>query len=186
MPIRVIGGSAHGRTLKGTRTDATRATSDRVREALFDILAAHGYEPSLVLDLYSGTGALGIEALSRGADHCDFVESNARACEVIRENLKLTGLQENGRIYPLTVARALSRLTGPYDLVVADPPYEYDRAQKELTELIEKGLLAEDGVLAVEHSKRTAWPPDLAGREQLTTRRYGDTAITLYSLRIDA
>jgi len=186
MPIRVIGGTAHGRTLKGPQRDTTRPTSDRVREALFDILASHGCEPSLVLDLYSGTGALGIEALSRGAEHCDFVEANARACEVIRENLRLTGLQEGGRVYSLTVAKALSRLTGPYDLVVADPPYEYDRAQKELTDLIEKGLLADDGVLAVEHSKRHEWPPVLAGREQLTTRRYGDTAITLYTRPADA
>jgi 16S rRNA (guanine966-N2)-methyltransferase len=133
-----------------------------------------------VLDLYSGTGALGIEALSRGAEHCDFVEADAKTCEVIRENLTRTGMLDRAKVYPLPVSRALSRLRGPYDLVVADPPYEYDRAESELRDLIGKGLLAGEGTLVVEHSKRHEWPEELEGRPQLLSRRHGDTRITIY------
>jgi len=178
--MRVIGGEARGRTLKGPPRDGVRPTTDRVREALFEILASHDADLSRVLDLYSGTGALGIEALSRGAEHCDFVESDTKTCEVIRENLARTRTLDRARVYPLPVARALGRLKGPYSLVVADPPYEYDRAEKELMELVESGLVAPDGTIAVEHSKRHDWPLELGGKPQLLSRRYGDTALTLY------
>src|SRR5690606_29356487 len=133
-----------------------------------------------VLDLYSGTGAIGIEALSRGAKSCDFVESDSKAQAVIRENLTRTALLDVTKLYPIPVARALTRLSGPYDLVVADPPYEYDRAESELTQVITGGLLAEGGILAVEHSQRKPWPQELGGRRQLASRRYGDTRVTLY------
>ena len=185
MPLRVIGGSLGGRTLKGPPRTGVRPTADRVREALFEILAARGAPMTRVLDLYSGTGALGIEALSRGAEYCDFVEADSKACEVIRENLNRTRLPDRAKVWPLPVAKALSRLSGPYDLVVADPPYEYDRAEKELTEVLEKGLLSPEGTLVVEHSQRKLWPQELAGHTQLTSRRYGDTRITLYVKGID-
>jgi 16S rRNA (guanine(966)-N(2))-methyltransferase RsmD len=133
-----------------------------------------------VLDLYSGTGALGIEALSRGAELCHFVESDSKASEVVRENLERTRLVDRGKVYPIPVARAIGRLTGPYDLVVADPPYEYDRAERELSQVIEQGLLAEEGTIVVEHSKRTEWPDELAGIPRVFYRRYGDTCISLY------
>jgi 16S rRNA (guanine966-N2)-methyltransferase len=180
MPMRVIGGAARGHSLKGPPRSSVRPTSDRVREALFEILAAQATPLDAVLDLYCGTGSLGIEALSRGAERCDFVDADARTCAVVKENLARTGLQEQARVFNLPVARALGRLDGPYDLVVADPPYEYDRAEKELTDLIERGLLGDGGTLAVEHSKRHEWPAELAGRPQLLSRRYGDSAITLY------
>jgi 16S rRNA (guanine(966)-N(2))-methyltransferase RsmD len=179
MPLRVIGGALGGRNLKGPPRSGVRPTTDRVREALFGILGSD-VEGARVLDLYSGTGALGIEALSRGAEHCDFVEADAKACDVVRENLSRTALLDRARLYPLTVAKALPRLQGPYDLVVADPPYEYDRAESELTEVVTRGLLAPDGTLAVEHSQRHLWPETLGGRRQLTSRRYGDTRVTLY------
>ncbi len=133
-----------------------------------------------MLDLFSGTGAMGIEALSRGAEHCDFVESDSKAVEVIRENLSRTHLKDKSKVLPVSVARAMDRLQGPYSLVVADPPYEYDRAEQELAGVIEKGLLAPGGTLVIEHSKRKEWPETLAGRPQLLTRRYGDTCVTFY------
>jgi 16S rRNA (guanine(966)-N(2))-methyltransferase RsmD len=179
MPLRVIAGEAGGRILKGPRP-GIRPTSDRVREAIFEIVVAHGGTLGKVLDLYSGTGAMGIEALSRGAKHCDFVEADAKSCEIIRENLSLTGLKERAKVFNLPVARALARLERPYDLVVADPPYEYDRAETELRDAVERGLLAEDGVVVVEHSKRRPWPDELSGRSLLVSRRYGDTSVTIY------
>ncbi len=179
--MRVIGGVVRGRKLKGATRSGTRPTSDLVRGVIYEILASHGAgEPAAALDLYSGTGALGIEALSRGAGRCDFVESDAKACDVIRENLARTGMLDRAKVYPFAVAKVLGRLKGPYDLVVADPPSEYDRAQAELADLIERGLLAADGTLIVEHSKRREWPRVLGGREQVLSRRHGDTRITLY------
>ncbi len=178
--MRVIGGSARGRTLKGPPRTGVRPTSDLVRGVIFDVLAAHDADLTSVLDLYSGTGALGVEALSRGAERCDFVDSDPRSCDVIRENLARTGVLDRGKVYCLPVARAVQRLEGPYTLVVADPPYEYDRAESEVAGLIERGLLAAGGTLVVEHSKRRNWPETLAGRPQLLSRRHGDTRITLY------
>lgn len=180
MPLRVIAGDAGGRLLKGPPGKGTRPTSDRVREALFDILTSQQVEMENVLDLYSGTGAMGIEALSRGAGHCDFVEADARTCEVIRENLATVGMKERARVYPLTVARALGRLETAYDLVVADPPYEYDRAKDELAALAASALLSPGATIAVEHSKRKEWPQQLDTKHQLLSRRYGDTVLTIY------
>jgi 16S rRNA (guanine966-N2)-methyltransferase len=179
MPLRVIGGELGGRRLEGPPRSGVRPTTDRVREALFEVLG-QAVEGARVLDLFSGTGAIGIEALSRGAAWCDFVESDPKAQAVIRENLTRTSLLDVSKLYPLPVARALSRLQGPYDVVVADPPYEYDRAESELAQVITGGLLAKDGILAVEHSQRKPWPQALGGRAQLTSRRYGDTRVTLY------
>jgi 16S rRNA (guanine(966)-N(2))-methyltransferase RsmD len=180
VPIRVIGGEAGGRTLKGISRPGTRPTSDRVREALFAILESHDADLTSVLDLYSGTGAMGIEALSRGAGHCDFVEADARACDVIRENLRSLGYETRAKVHCSRAASVIGRLGGPYSLVVADPPYEYDRAESELAGLLERGLLAPGGMLAVEHSKRHEWPDHLGGRDRVLTRRHGDSALTVY------
>ena len=180
MPLRVIGGELGGRVLRGPPRSGVRPTADRVREALFEILAARGAPMQRVLDLYSGTGAMGIEALSRGADYCDFVESDGKACEVIRENLRRTGLQGRAKLWPVAASKVWSGMEGAYDLVVADPPYAYDRAEPELASVVEKGLMAQGGTLVIEHSQRSEWPETLGGLIQLTSRRYGDTRITLY------
>jgi len=178
--MRVIAGIAGGRQLKGPPRSGVRPTTDQVREAIFQVLDAHDYGMERVLDLYSGTGALGIEALSRGAELCHFVEADSKASDVVRQNLEITRLVDRGKVFPMPVARALSRLKGPYDLIVADPPYEYDRAERELSDVIENGLLAEGGTLVVEHSKRREWPDELAGIPRVFNRRYGDTCVSLY------
>ena len=174
--MRVIAGSAGGRQLKGPPRTGVRPTTDRVREAIFEVLDSHGYEMDRVLDLYSGTGALGIEALSRGAELCRLRRGGQQGERGRAREPGAHPARDRGKVYPMTVARALSRLSGPYDLVVADPPYEYDRAERELSEVIEQGLLADGGTLVVEHSKRRDWPDELAGRPRVFNRRYGDTA----------
>src|SRR3972149_32442 len=95
-----------------------------MRGAIFSSLDSLEADMARVLDLYAGTGALGIEALSRGAAWCDFVECDRSACELIRENLRLTGFEDRARVYRLTAERALEDLEGPYTLVLADPPYD--------------------------------------------------------------
>ena len=132
--MRVIGGSARGVQLKGPPRRSTRATSDKVRGAIFDILAADVAGASM-LDLYSGTGALGIEALSRGADTCLFVEQSHAMCLIIRANLELTRLSDRAWVWCGRVSAVLdsigstevpfgSRFLPPYDIVVLDPPYD--------------------------------------------------------------
>src|SRR3954454_12854935 len=125
--MRVIGGEAAGRPLRGPPRTGTRPTTDLVREAIYAVLASHDADLTAVLDLYSGTGALGIEALSLGAELCEFVESDTKACDVIRDNLRRIDAVDRGRVHCLAVAKAANRLRGPFTLVVADPPYEYDR-----------------------------------------------------------
>jgi len=128
--MRVIAGEAKGLRLKRPAARHLRPTSDLVRGAIFDILASLGADCTRVLDLYAGSGALGIEALSRGAHWCDFVEQDRAACAIIRENLALAGFQERTRVHCMSVEKALDRLDGPYDLVLMDPPYEEGGARE--------------------------------------------------------
>jgi 16S rRNA (guanine966-N2)-methyltransferase len=152
-----------------------------VRGALFSALASLGADLSRVLDLYAGSGALGIEALSRGAAWCDFVERDPAACAVIRENLRLTGFEGAARVYRLPVERAQARLEGPYTLVLADPPYADAAAAAALERLLASGLLAEGGIVALEHSARVEPPAALAGLALVNSLRHGDSAISMYS-----
>src|SRR6476469_118379 len=128
--MRVIGGIAKGRQLKGPPGMGTRPMTDKLKMSLFNILAPYGIEGARVLDLYAGTGSLGIEMLSRGAEWADFVEQNASVCRVIADNLDTTRLAGNARVHQIPVARFLSLKAGraldsksQYDIIVLDPPY---------------------------------------------------------------
>ncbi len=139
-----------------------------------------GADLSRVLDLYAGTGALGIEALSRGAGWCDFVERGYRTCETIRENLAQTDLADRGAVHALSVRQVAERLKGPYTLLLADPSYNDEHALEDLERLAASPLLAPEAVLVLEHSRRREAPPALGGRPLLQTRRHGDTCVSFY------
>jgi len=178
--MRVIAGRAKGHRLAGPPSRATRPTSDLVRGAIFSALDSMGADLSRVLDLYAGSGALGIEALSRGAAWCDFVEKDARACASIRQNLSRTGFEGQGEVLCLPVERALPRLSGLYTLVLADPPYALE-ATATLELLAERGLVeAGRTTLVLEHSSREEAPERLAGLTQVKTLRHGDSAVSVY------
>jgi 16S rRNA (guanine966-N2)-methyltransferase len=175
-----------------------RPTSDMVREAIFDILAQKPVG-ARVLDLFAGTGALAIEALSRGAEHATLIERSARCIPIIQDNLAHTRLAEHatlirGDVYP--EVRKLDAAGAEFDLVLADPPYEghgserraegdppyIAPAQKALRLLAEAAILADDAVLVLEHATGFALPEE-AGRLQLVTaKRYGSTSISIYRL----
>jgi len=178
--MRVIGGSAKGRHLKGPRGPGTRPTSDLVRGAIFDVLRSMDADLSRVLDLYAGTGALGIEAVSRGAGWCDFVERGYRTCETIRENLAHTDLAARAAVHALSARQVPERLEGPYTLVLADPPYNDERALEDLERVAASPLVAPGAVLVLEHSRRREVPSALGGRPLLQTRRHGDTCVSFY------
>jgi len=177
--MRVIGGSARGVRLKAPASDATRPTSDFVRGAIFDLLENLAEDWDQVLDLYAGSGALGIEALSRGAGRADFVDQDPRACRAIRENLTAARLAEVAQVHQATANRALSYLNGPYGLVFVDPPYHDTEAYKVLGALIQRGLLSPAGVLVVEHATRIPLHDPEKPLRRVQERRYGDTTVSL-------
>jgi 16S rRNA (guanine966-N2)-methyltransferase len=133
-----------------------------------------------VLDLYAGTGALGIEALSRGALHCDFVERDAAACAAIKENLRLTGFEGRARVLCRPVERARELLDGPYTLIIADPPYDDDAALALLDSLAATALLADNAVLVLEQAARREAREALGKLSLASVRRHGDTAVAIY------
>jgi len=176
--VRIVAGSRKGHRIEAPKGVVTRPTGDRVREAVFSILGS--VEGARALDLFAGSGALGLEALSRGATSCVFVEREREAVRVIQANLAklhLTGAVVVAR--DATAALRDERDRGRlYDLVLADPPYEdWERHEAALAELV-PSVLAEDGLVVVETAERVepALPLDL-----VTTRRYGSARITVFS-----
>lgn len=174
--MRVISGSAKGRTLRGPR-GTTRPTSDRVREALFDILAPY-VQDARVLDLYAGTGALAIEALSRGAVAADLVEADRGAQGVIAENLERTGLNVRAHLWRMRVEKALGQLEGQYDVILADPPYADAHIGAVLSQL--GSLTADEGLVAIEHASRVPLPDEASALRLWKRRRHGDTTLSIY------
>ena len=177
--MRVLGGVARGVTLRGPRGGRTRPTAARLRESLFGMLEAAGDDMSEVIDLYAGTGALGIEALSRGGGRCTFVEADAGACRVIRENLRRARCDDRSAVVRARVGRWRAPAAAAYTLVLADPPYDAADAWSEIKRSV-GGALATHAVLAVEHAARERPPPALLGRAMWRDRRQGDGAVAVY------
>jgi 16S rRNA (guanine966-N2)-methyltransferase len=180
--MRVIAGTLGGRALKAPPGDATRPTGARVKEALFSILG--DVSGLRVLDLYAGSGALGIEALSRGAAEAVFVERAPAALACLRENLTKLGLTACSTVLPLRVEALAPKLErfGPFELVLCDPPWrDVEAARLELEALAAAGLFAESARVVLEHAaKGPPSPPQGPARLQIyDERRWGDTAITL-------
>ena len=177
--VRIVGGSLGGRVLRAPKGAATRPTSEKVREAIFailpDVAGAH------VLDLFAGSGALGLEALSRGAAHATFVDSARPALEAVRGNLRELGLGDRATVLagdaPALAARHAP--ASPWNLVLVDPPYASDLATRAVA-AIPPAHLAAEAVIVIEHDRRNT-PPDAIGSLLRTDqRRYGDTLISFY------
>lgn len=175
---RVIAGSARGRRLAVPPGTGTRPTSDRMREGLFSTWESlHGVEGARVLDLYGGSGAVGLEALSRGADHALLVESEAKAAKAIRDNIKTLGLTgaefRSGKAEQIVAVPAHGE---PYDIVFLDPPYavDHDDLGEILLTLRSNGWLTGDALVTVERSTRSGAFPWPDGFEPLRSRKYGE------------
>lgn len=180
--MRLTGGLDRGRKLRAPRGAATRPTGSKVREAMFNILGPP--DPDLpVLDLYAGTGALGIEALSRGAVSACFVERDSRALSTLHRNLRALALADRARVVAASVQTALKQLAVAhvkFGWVFIDPPYAAGEVERTLTILSGAGLLAGGAVVIVEHDKRHV-PPESVGTLHRTDHRfYGDTGISFY------
>ena len=179
--MRLTGGSDRGRRLRAPRGASTRPTSAKVREAIFNILGPPPEAP--VLDLFAGTGSLGIEALSRGAEKAVFVERDARALVALGRNLKEFGFTSRATVLPTAVRAALSRLAGGgerFAWVFVDPPYAAGETPGVLEALSGGELLTSGAVVIVEHDRRHL-PPESSGNLRLVDRRfYGDTGVSFY------
>jgi 16S rRNA (guanine966-N2)-methyltransferase len=178
--VRVTGGLAGGMNLQSPRSPGVRPTTDRVRSALFNILSGYGLEETRIVDLYAGTGSVGIEALSRGAAHSDFVEVDRRQVEVIRDNLTSTKMADRAMVLRDDVLKAIERLHGPYDFMLMDPPYTEPFPVNVVVRIGELKLLGEDGIAVVGHASRVKAPERLGPLERWQDRRYGDCSLAFY------
>lgn len=170
--MRVVAGEARGRSLIAPEGNRTRPTSDRVRESIFNMLfSLHATEGSTVVDLYAGCGALGIEALSRGASHCTFVEQDRRAIECIHTNLETLGFADRATVVQADVESWVERNTERVDVVLADPPYGDGDWEKLLDSIDSRWLVAEASSAIDEHP---SW-------EVVRDKTYGSTVVTVFT-----
>ena len=180
MSTRITGGSERGRRLRSSKTAGLRPTSERVRAAIFSMIGSEAVEGARVLDLYAGTGALGIEALSRGGSWADFVEAHAGLCRDIRHSLAELGFTEQSRVLRSKVEKSIDTLEGGYDLVLIDPPYDSDPWERLMGRLENERLLNENALVVVEHRHDSRLADEYGQLARRTDRRHGDTSISIY------
>lgn len=177
--MRVITGSARGRRLKELEGMETRPTTDRVKEGLFSALQ-FDIEGRKVLDLFAGTGQLGIECLSRGAASAVFVDRRADAVKLIRENLRLTGLEDRARVVAGDSMEYLKSIREPFDIIFLDPPYAAGLLEPAIAHIAKFDILAPHGIIAAEHPADRVLPALAPPYRLHRTYRYGKIALTLY------
>ncbi len=180
--MRIVAGRVKGHRLRMPKGTETRPTSEKVREAIFAILGDSFIERP-VLDLFAGTGALGIEALSRGASRAVFVERRAIACAVIHDNLRHTHLEDEGRVLCMPVERALKALDEPFGLILLDPPYAYPDLHGIMTLISGARVIGDDTRVVFEHSPRFSVGERYTHLALQRQRVYGDTAISIFAVQ---
>jgi len=178
--VRVIGGEARGRRLALPKKGEIRPTSDLVREALFNILGPQ--DGKSWLDIYAGTGAVAIEALSRGAARAVFIESSRSCSEALRANIEKCGFSQKAEILEMTAEQGLRTLSGrgkKFEVIFADPPYSKGLAATLPNVIHESGITIEGGMLVIQHSVREGLEVDSESWNVSDSRKYGDTEITI-------
>jgi 16S rRNA (guanine966-N2)-methyltransferase len=183
--LRIIAGAFRGRKLHAPRSNSIRPTADRVREAIFNILADAVID-ARVLDLFAGTGALGLEALSRGAIQAVFIDQSSEAVRLITDNVRTCGVQHQAQVVHSPILRALPLLPAkglvppPFHLVFVDPPYETGLAFEILPRLLELSIIAAGSLAVVEHRHTEKTPETWCSWSKTKERRYGDTAVSFF------
>lgn len=178
--MRVTGGKAKGARLKTLPKRSIRPTTGVVRQAIFSLLQNSVARWERVLDLYAGSGALGIEALSRGAKWVDFVDHRKSCCDVIKSNLDKIGASGRAHVYCCAATKAMSFLTHTYDVVFLDPPYSDPATGDLLLSLARSKLLCESSIVVLCHANRFPLSSNYDGLKLVKERRYGDTFISIY------
>lgn len=180
--MRVISGQAKGHPLKTVPGSNTRPTTDKVKESLFSMIGPY-FDEERVLDLFAGTGGLGIEALSRGAGSAVFIDSNSQSIDVIRRNLESTRMGDRAEVYRNDARRALKlleRAGKPFDLIFLDPPYVMKDCDELLIDMTSRGLVAEDAVAVVEHHPDVHYQEQFDGFIRTRYAVYGEIALSIY------
>ena len=177
--MRVVAGRAKGVALKTPDGMLTRPTSDRVKEAMFSIIQ-FDLPGAVVLDLFGGTGQLGIEAISRGAKSATFVDSREEACRLIRENLKRAGMEKEARVVRMDYMDFLKRNKESYDVILLDPPYAEEYLENSLKMITEIDILQSGGIIIAERplGKELSW--DFEGFTRSKDYKYGNTLVTVF------
>jgi 16S rRNA (guanine966-N2)-methyltransferase len=179
--MRVTGGIGRGRRLQVPAGSGVRPTSDKVKQALFNILGDRIIDASF-LDLFAGAGGIGIEALSRGAGSVVFVDSSRESLAVINKNIERMGFEKRAQVVPAGAESFLKKTSGPYDIVFLDPPYA-EEMQPLLDLIAASGIVKTDGIVVAEHYKKQQ-SPEKANRFTLYREaRYGDTVLAFYKLQ---
>ena len=178
--MRVIAGKAKGHRLKVPKGTIVRPATDLVRGAIFSILETTTADWAQVLDLFAGSGALGIEALSRDAGWVDFVEREPRCCDIIRQNLEKTNFAAQAHIYCCSVAKAISFLDKEYSIILMDPPYSDSSIGNLVTQLATSRLVGTGSTVVVTHSTHLPLSSTYATLNLIKERRHGDSCIAIY------
>ena len=182
--MRVTGGKGKGTRLKTLPRRSIRPTTSVVRQAIFSLLESSTTDWRQVLDLYAGSGALGIEALSRGAEWVDFIDHRKSCCDIIRTNLGKIGALHRAHIYCCNVNKALTFLNNSYDIIFIDPPYSDPSTNDLLTNLAKSNLLRENSTIVLCHANRFPLDSGYNGLHLVKQRRYGDTFIFIYQKEV--
>ena len=178
--MRVSGGNVKGARLRTLSKRSVRPTTSVARQAIFSLLANRTTKWHYVLDLYAGSGALGIEALSRGAEWVDFVDYKKSCCNLIRSNLERIRGLERAHIYCCSVNKALNLLNKSYDVIFIDPPYSNSTTSNLLANLARSRLLGGNSIIVLCHANRFPLNSDYDDLHLIEQRRYGDTFISIY------
>ena len=177
--MRIIAGELKGRKLNTPIGDEIRPTTDKVKEALFSSIQFE-LPDSIVLDLYAGTGSLGLEALSRGAKKCYFSDNDRKSIELIRQNIELCNMTERSIVLRGDATENLSRIKEGIDMIFMDPPYFEADYLRAIERIIELDLLNEFGRISCEHSSSIALPDDFQGLNKIREKKYGRIMLTMY------
>jgi 16S rRNA (guanine966-N2)-methyltransferase len=180
MSMRVIAGNAKGFPIKMPKGTPTRPATELVRGAIFSILTSSVDDWSRILDLFSGSGSLGIEALSRGAGSVDFVDQEPRCCAIIKENLDKIGLTHQAKVHCVTVNRAIATLKEPYNIILMDPPYKDTSIGTTIEQLAKSPLANMDTTVVITHSTRFKLEPHYGALHMKREYRHGDSTIAIY------
>ncbi|KAB3535220.1 16S rRNA (guanine(966)-N(2))-methyltransferase RsmD [Alkaliphilus pronyensis] len=183
--MRIIAGMAKGHTLKPPKGIDIRPTSDRVKESIFNILQ-YNINDSIIIDLYAGTGNLGIEALSRGAQKCYFVDQDSNSIEIIKENLKKTKLSEGAEIIKSDSKAAINGFKTKNimaDLIFMDPPYDKGLIIPTLEAIGFNNVLNKEGIIIIEHDKNDSPPEAVSNLVKFRSKSFGNTCVSFYQLR---
>ncbi|MFE8695303.1 16S rRNA (guanine(966)-N(2))-methyltransferase RsmD [Cytobacillus sp. FJAT-53684] len=182
--MRVVSGTQKGKILKAVPGSSTRPTTDKVKEAIFNIIGPY-FEGGLGLDLFAGSGGLGIEALSRGAEKVIFVDRDGKAIQTIHDNVKICELEDQSEIFRNDAERALKAIVKrelAFEFIFLDPPYKKQQLLKLLERIHEEELLVSEGTIVCEHSSDIELPSIVGNLVQRKYERYGVIAITIYGI----